>query len=97
MSYTERNKILSVRISEELLDKLDEKAQKNNCTRSDYVLALLGKNAGVKVEPPKVWGEERIIVLENKLKELEEKIISPDNMNVILGQVLAVMRQTGNL
>ena len=93
MAYIERNKILSVRVTSEMIEKLDAKAKVRNVSRTDYVLALLGKDTGIKVEPPKISGEERIIALEKKIKELEGKIIDlPEMVKIILA-----MRQAGQL
>lgn len=97
MSYVERDKILSVRVSQKLLDKLDEKANFRNCTRTDYVLALLGQDLEIQIEPPKIWGEERIIALEKKLAEVEKRIISRDE--IVDGMAIAIMtmKQAGQL
>jgi hypothetical protein len=97
MSYTERNKILSVRVSTELIDELDRKARANNCSRSDYVLGVLGKDTGVEIEPPKVFGEDRILALENKLAEVEKKILSNKQLGEIMKQVIMAMKQVGQL
>jgi hypothetical protein len=97
MSYIERDKILSVRVSQELLDKLDEKANFRNCTRTDYVLAILGQDLQIEIEPPKLWGEERIIALEKKLAQLEKKTFSYDDIAAIAAGVVRHMKATGEL
>lgn len=93
MAYSDRDKTLSVRISQELLDKLDEKASSKNCTRTDYILAVLGNDVGVEIEPPKVWGEERIIALENKVKNIEKRMLTEAHVLKIIEKFITTTQQ----
>ncbi|BAZ19126.1 hypothetical protein NIES4071_110110 (plasmid) [Calothrix sp. NIES-4071] len=97
MAYSDRDKTLSVRVSQELLDALDDKAIARNCNRTDYILTVLGNDVGVKVELPKVFNEDRIIALENKIAEVESKILSYDAMSAIVKEVIWTMKQFGQL
>ena len=70
---------LSVRVPTALLEKLDSKATENSCSRTDYVLAILAREAGVEVEPRVTVDkivDSRIRAIEERLAVLEKQFSS---------------------
>ncbi len=68
---------ISVRVPTTLLEKLDDKATEHSCSRTDYVLAILAREAGVEVEPRgsvDKFVDNRIQILEERVAALEKQV-----------------------
>ncbi|NEU77029.1 ribbon-helix-helix protein, CopG family [Hassallia byssoidea VB512170] len=67
---------LSVRVPDELLEILDAKAEELECSRTDYVLAILAESAGITLQPRTTvdtFVDKRLQMLEERIAVLEEQ------------------------